>query len=385
MIECIPEIKHLLFSQLDPRFNVFDEQGSLRYDLFEAMLRRHGYEWPRHADGRLDLRDTTFRDMVLRYPALELVREIRRVTKHLNLSKLQVGHDRRNRTLLTPFSTRTSRNAPSGNKYIFGLPSWLRRLIVPRPGTALLYVDVASQEFGLGAYLSGDPHMIASYESGDPYLHFAKLANAVPECATAKTHPRARALYKQCCLAVGYGMGEHSLALRIGLPVQYARSLIDQHKQLYRRYWKWTHAAIAQGRFFGHLQTVFGWTLHVREATKDRTIRNFPLQGNASEQLRLAVIYAVENGIRVVGTLHDALLVECPIHDVEAIAVQTQNALAMASEDVLGEHRLRADVKVILPPNHFVGDTPNEIWDIICGVLEGHGYTDRGQKSIAHR
>jgi DNA polymerase-1 len=127
---------------------------------------------------------------------------------------------------------------------------------------------------------------------------------------------------------------------------------------------------------------VFEWTLHVTGGTKDRTICNFPLQGNASEQLRLSVIYAVENGIRVVGTLHDALLVECPIHNVEAIAVQTQNALKMASEDVLGGPSLWADVKVILPPNHFAGDTPNDIWDIVCEVLKGRGYSDRGEKRV---
>jgi hypothetical protein len=377
---CIPEIKESLFAKLDPGFNVFDDQGSLRQALFEAMLKRHGYEWPRHRDGRLDLRDSTFKDMIFRYPTLNLVRDIRRVSKHLQLDQLQVGRDGRNRALLTAFTTRTGRNAPSGNKYVFGLPGWLRRLIVPRPATALLYVDVSSQEFGLGAYLSGDPQMIASYESGDPYIYFAKLAKAVPDWATAKTHPQERALYKQCCLAVGYGMGAKSLALRIGLPVQYAVALIRQHKQLYQQYWAWTHAAIARARFFGELQTVFGWTLHATGRTKDRTIRNFPLQANASEQLRLAVIYAVENGVRVVGTLHDALLVECPTSDVEAVAHQTQAALAMAAEDVLGGPTLRSDVQVIRPPNHFAGEVPNETWNIVCEVLKTRGYTDTGQK-----
>lgn len=211
-------------------------------------------------------------------------------------------------------------------------------------------------------------------------IHFAKLAKAVPDWAIAKTHPRERALYKQCCLAVGYGMGAKSLALRIGLPVQYAVALIRQHKQLYQQYWAWTHAAVARARFFGELQTVFGWTLHVTERTKDTTIRNFPLQGNASEQLRLAVIYAVENGVRVVGTLHDALLVECAIDDVEAVASQTQAAFSMAAEDVLGGPTLRSDVQVIYPPNNFAGDTPNETWDIVRGVLKARGYTDSGQK-----
>jgi DNA polymerase I-like protein with 3'-5' exonuclease and polymerase domains len=175
-------------------------------------------------------------------------------------------------------------------------------------------------------------------------------------------------------------MGAKSLALRIGLPVQYVVALIRQHKQLYRQHWAWTHAAIARARFFGELQTVFGWTLHATGRTKDRTIRNFPLQGNASEQPRLAVIYAVENGVRVVGTLHDALLVECPMSDVAAAAHQTQAVLGMAAEDVLGGPTLRSDVQVIHPSNHFAGEVPNETWDIVGEVLKTRGYTDTGQK-----
>jgi DNA polymerase-1 len=124
-------------------------QGAFRDELFEAMLRRQGYEGPRHRDGRLELRDSTLKYMILRCPAIDLVRDIRYVSKHLNLDQLPVGCDARNRTLLTALTTRTGRNAPSGNKYVFGLPWWLRRPIVPRPATALLYVDVSSQEFVL--------------------------------------------------------------------------------------------------------------------------------------------------------------------------------------------------------------------------------------------
>jgi DNA polymerase I len=60
--------------------------------------------------------------------------------------------------------------------------------------------------------LSGDLAMQAAYRSGDPYLAFAKQAGAVPSDATKRTHGPTRELFKQCALAVQYGMEAESLA-----------------------------------------------------------------------------------------------------------------------------------------------------------------------------
>ena len=43
-------------------------------------------------------------------------------------------------------------------------------------------------EFGIAAALSGDQAMMEAYRSGDPYLSFAKQANAAPPDATKATH-----------------------------------------------------------------------------------------------------------------------------------------------------------------------------------------------------
>ena len=53
--------------------------------------------------------------------------------------------------------------------------------------------------------------MIAAYNSGDPYLAFAKQAGAVPEDATKESHAAERELFKTCVLGVQYGMGEETL------------------------------------------------------------------------------------------------------------------------------------------------------------------------------
>jgi hypothetical protein len=110
--------------------------------------------------------------------------------------KLAVGADGRARTLLSPFKSRTGRNQPSTTKYVFGPSTWLRGLIKPTIGSGIAYIDWEQQEFGIGAALSGDALMQEAYNTGDPYLAFAKQAGAVPQDATRKTHERE--LFKQC-------------------------------------------------------------------------------------------------------------------------------------------------------------------------------------------
>jgi hypothetical protein len=47
--------------------------------------------------------------------------------------------------------------------------------------------------------------MLAAYESGDPYLAFAKQAGAVPHDATKQSHPAQRELFKACVLTAWIG------------------------------------------------------------------------------------------------------------------------------------------------------------------------------------
>src|SRR5258707_9612762 len=135
------------------------------------------------------------------------MRELRSSLAELRLNDLAVGHDGRNRTILSAFRAKSGRNAPSNSKFIFGPSVWLRGLIKPPPGCAVAYIDWQQQEFGIAAALSGDVNMQKAYRSGDPYLAFAKLSGAVPADATKETHEAERDLYKACVLAVQYGMG----------------------------------------------------------------------------------------------------------------------------------------------------------------------------------
>jgi DNA polymerase I-like protein with 3'-5' exonuclease and polymerase domains len=190
---------------------------------------------------------------------------------------------------LSAFGTKTGRNTPSNSKFIFGPSVWLRALMRTRPGRALAYVDWLAQEYGIAAALSGDLAMKQDYQSGEPYLAFAKRAGAVPADATKQTHGKERELFKVCCgLGAMYGAGEHSLAARLGISTAHARELLRLHRQTYPTVWRWSDAVQDFAMLHGYLETVFGWRVHVGPDTNPRSLRNFPMQANGAEMLRLA-------------------------------------------------------------------------------------------------
>jgi hypothetical protein len=336
---------------------------------FAAYLEREGIPWPRLESGALALDDGTFREMARAYPAVAPLRELRHALGQLRLHELAVGEDGRNRCLLSAFGARTGRNAPSNSRFIFGPSTWLRGLIRPGPGRAVAYVDWEQQEFGIAAALSRDTAMQDAYRSGDPYLTFAKQAGAVPPDATKQSHGPTRDLFKTCALAVQYGMGERSLAQRIGQSPAGARELLALHRQTYPAYWRWSESAVSHAMLLGELHTVFGWRVHVGPEANPRSLANFPMQANGAEMLRLACCLATERGIDVCAPVHDALLVEGGADGIESVVKDTQQAMREASELVLPGFPLRTDAKIVRHPDRYLDERGRRMWETVWALM----------------
>jgi DNA polymerase I len=307
--------------------------------------------------------------MARAHPIIAPLRELRVSLSQMRLAELAVGRDGRNRCLLSALRAKTGRNQPSNTAFIFGPAVWLRGLIRPAPGVGLAHIDWSQQEFGIAAALSGDAKMRDAYLSGDPYLAFAKQAGAVPTDGTKATHGPIREQFKACVLAVQYGMGEVSLAQRIGRPVVHARDLLRLHHETYRKFWRWSDAAVDHAMLTGTLHTVFGWTVHVGRTPNARSLRNFPMQANGAEMLRLACCYATERGIHVCAPVHDAILIEAPTNELDAAVEAAQRAMADASEAVLGGFRLRSDVKLIRFPDRYADERGTAMWRTVWKLI----------------
>ena len=363
------DIQSRLIVDVNQDYGVY-EGRTFKRDKFEAFLACNGIPWPRLPSGVLDLKDDTFKDMARSYTQISPLRELRATLSGMRLSDLYVGRDGRNRCMLSAFSSKTGRNQPSTSKYVFGLSAWLRALIKPAPGYGVAYIDWSQQEFAIAAALSRDGLMMDAYASGDPYMKFAIQAGLAPEGATKQTHKRERTLCKACVLAVQYGMGAESLALRINRPVIEAKDLLNLHFRTYKKYWNWSDNVLDHAMLIGKIWTVYGWEIHVSERSSNpRSLRNFPMQANGAEMLRLACIFLMEAGIKVIAPVHDAVLIEAPLDRLDQDIAKTRKLMRRAGEIILDGFQVRSDVDIVRYPNRYVDERGRDMWDRVWNIV----------------
>ena len=355
------DIQDDLIREIDT-YGIYDGR-SFKTDRWVNFLNHHNIPWPLDDDGNLDLEDDTFRQMAKSYKIVSPYRELRHSLSSMRLKDLAVGQDGRNRTLLSAFGALSGRNTPSNSRFIFGPSVWLRGLIKPPPGYGVAYVDWSQQEFGIAAALSGDKAMQEAYLSGDCYLKFGQQAGAIPHNATKtslknehKEFKPQRELFKQCVLGTQYGQEAEGLATRIGQPPIVARGLLRAHRETYRVFWEWSDAAVAHAMLYNEIYTVFGWHARVREDANPRTLRNFPMQANGAEMLRLACCLGIERGIEICAPVHDAVLICAPLDRLDADIATMQEIMAEASRIVLNGFELRTDVHVFKYPDRYVDE-----------------------------
>jgi DNA polymerase-1 len=353
---------------IDVNFGVYSGRR-LDVPAFVAMLNQHHIDWPRQATGVLDLSDETFREMARLHPMLCPLKDLRSTLVGFDPRALAVGRDGRNRVPLRPFASSTGRNQPSAKASVLGSAAWVRHLIRPDPGKSLALVDWEQQEFGIAAALSGDPAMQAAYSTGDPYLALARAARAIPEGATPASHASVRERFKRCALGLQYGAGRSRLARQLGTTEGIAGSMIASHKAAFPRLWTWLDAVETQALIDHEVRSVFGWRLPVTTETNPRSIRNFPMQANGAEMLRLACCLMTEAGIRVCAPNHDAVMIEVPSDHLDETVAEAQRLMAEASAIVLDGFTLRTSVRTVQGPARWIDPRGQAVWSAVERAL----------------
>ena len=101
-----------------------------------------------------------------------------------------------------------------------------------------------------------------------------------------------------------------------------------------------------------------------------RSLANFPMQGNGSEMLRVAVIYAHHLEVEICATVHDALLIQAPLYLIDKAALDTQQAMEEASELILKGFWLKPDTEVVKWPNRYFDERVAGMWGKIMKLLQ---------------
>jgi DNA polymerase I-like protein with 3'-5' exonuclease and polymerase domains len=149
-------------------------------------------------------------------------------------------------------------------------------------------------------------------------------------------------------LALGslYGKGPHSLAIDIGRPVGEAKAIMKAHKLVYRQYWSWIENVVDSGLLELELETLLGWKYRIprtlvidpktgREKSVKNSLLNFPMQSNGAEMLRIAAVLAYYAGIKIVALVHDAIMIEADLEELEEAAAVTARCMDRAARSLL--------------------------------------------------
>jgi DNA polymerase I-like protein with 3'-5' exonuclease and polymerase domains len=247
----------------------------------------------------------------------------------------------------------------------------LRFLIKPSPGQALAYIDWSGMEFQIAAALSDCKPMMELYATGSPYLGFAKRFDEAPVDATKKTHGHIHERFKVGLLGAQYQMQYQTLAQRLGVFAVAACEMLNQHHGLFAQYWAWTEDWIARALDSGVMWTPLRWECRTGITELNaRSIGNWPTQATGADILRIATVWMHRRGVKLLGTVHDAVLIEAPINLIEADVALAEEIMMRVSRIVLGRGKeLRTSADIVRYPNSYFDKRGEKIWNDVMELL----------------
>jgi DNA polymerase-1 len=208
----------------------------------------------------------------------------------------------------------------------------IRRAFVAAPGCVLVGADYSQIELRVMAHLSGDPALIAAFESGDD-VH-DRTARSIFKVQGA-LDPGLRARAKIVNFGIMYGMGARSLAQQMGIPLAEAQAFIAEYFRVFGGVRAFLDLTMKDAREKGWVSTLLGRRRYLpgldsahggeRSAT-ERAAINTPIQGSAADLMKLAMIHVADAlkahipSARLLLQVHDELLLECAIDDADAVS-----------------------------------------------------------------
>jgi DNA polymerase I len=171
------------------------------------------------------------------------------------------------------------------------------------------------------------------------------------------------------CFSCAIRHGSASLAMRIAQPEIVARGLLRAHHETYGIFWSWSDAYVDQAVLTGSLQTVLAWHVHIGPNLNPRSLRNFPMQANGSEMMRIAACLETERGIAVCAPIHDAFLIMAPLENLEEDAARMRAVMAEASRIVLDGFELNVDVSFTRFPSRYMDKRGRVMWERVMRLV----------------
>jgi len=219
----------------------------------------------------------------------------------------------------------------------------IRRAFIAEPGHRLISADYSQIELRVLAHLSGDETLIAAFARGED-IHDRTAAKVFGETSLLDPHELRRRA-KIVNYALLYGKTAFTLAKDIGVTQQAAQEFIEAYFAGFPKVRGFIDQTLAEARRTGMVKTMFGRRRPVPELTSkngqirsaaERVAVNLPIQGTAADILKRAMIdvhgtlQRQAPRARMILTVHDELLFECPVEEVDAVAALVKDGMSNA-------------------------------------------------------
>ncbi len=209
----------------------------------------------------------------------------------------------------------------------------LRKIFVPtNPNGYIVSADYSQIELRLLAAFSSDPQLVKAYNEGKD-IH-ATTASQVFGVDLNDVTSQMRRDAKAINFGIIYGISDYGLSQNIGSTRKVAKDYIDKYFAEYPAVKQYMETNVNFCKEMGYSKTMFGRIRFIPEIKSsnfnirqlgERAAMNMPLQGTASDIIKLAMI-KVFNRInsenlksKLILQIHDELIVDCEPNELEQI------------------------------------------------------------------
>ncbi len=217
----------------------------------------------------------------------------------------------------------------------------VREAFVAPPGHVVVSADYSQIELRIMADISEDPGMLKAFADGID-IHRA-TASEVFNVAVGEVSAEHRRYAKTINFGLIYGMGAFGLASSLGIEQKAAKDYIDRYFTRFAAVRDYMERTKLFAREHGYVETLFGRRIHLpeinggngpRKAAAERQAINAPMQGTASDLIKLAMLAVQAEldragmGTRIVMQVHDELVFEVPEAELDWVKAEVPRLMA---------------------------------------------------------
>lgn len=209
----------------------------------------------------------------------------------------------------------------------------------------LLTADYSQIEMRIMAHLSGDEALIGAFRAGEDLHRF--VASRVFSVTPDEVTPSMRSKIKAMSYGLAYGLSAFGLSRQLSVPVEEARSLMEEYFSRFGRVRDYLQGVVGEARRTGYTETILGRRRFLPDLTSDNRQRremaermalNAPIQGSAADIIKVAMLRAdrllraARLRSRLLLQVHDELVLEVAPGEREMIEGLVREAMGSAAD-----------------------------------------------------